>query len=79
MYVLKTNHYKFNEEEKKVLNQAHDIFGKLLDNLIYSADNYYELDSFNLSEDNIELIRDAISALVEASDIVTHSNVMTAD
>lgn len=79
MYVLKTNHYHFNEEEKKILHQAQDIFGKLSDNLVYSADNYYELDNFNLSEDDLELIRNALTALVEASDIVTHDNVMTAD
>ena len=79
MYVLRTNHYHFNEEEKKILRQAYDIFDKLSDNLVYSADNYYELDNFNLSEDDLELIRNAFSALIEASDIVTHDNVMTAD
>lgn len=79
MYVLRTNHYHFNEEEKKILRQAHDIFDKLSDNLVYSADDYYELDTLNLTQCDLELIRNALSALVEASDIVTHDNVMTAD
>lgn len=79
MYVLKTNHYHFDNEERENLRQTHDIFDKLSDNLLYSADDYYELDNFNLSQDDIELIRNALSALVEASDIVTHDNVMTAD
>ena len=79
MYVLRTNHYHFNEEEKKILRQAHDIFDKLSDNLVYSADDYYELDTLNLTQCDLELIRNALSALVEAPDIVTHDNVMTAD
>ena len=79
MYVLRTNHYHFNEEEKKTLSQAQIIFNALSDNLLYSADSYYELDNFNLSEDDLELIRNALTALVEASDVVTHDNVMSAD
>ena len=79
MYVLRTNHYHFNEEEKKILRQAHDIFDKLSDNLVYSADDYYELGDFNLSQDDLELIRNALTALIETSSIVTHDNVMMAD
>lgn len=79
MYVLRTNHYHFNEEEKKILGQAQIIFNALSDNLLYSADSYYELDDFNLSQDDLELIRNALTALVEASDVITHDNVMSAD
>ena len=79
MNVRRTNQYTFTEEEKNILSKAKIIFEALSDNLVYSADNYYELDNFNLSEDDLELIRNALTALVEASDIVTHDNVMTAD
>lgn len=79
MYLLRTNHYTFNNEERETLNKAQTIFSSLSDNLLYSADDYYELDDFNLSQDDIELIRNALFALVNASDIVTHDNVMTAD
>lgn len=79
MYVLKTNHYHFNEEEKSVLSKAKILFEALSDNLLYSADDYYELDDFNLSQDDLELIRNALTALIETSNIVTHDNVMTAD
>ena len=79
MYVLRTNHYKFNEEERKTLSRAKILFEALSDILLYSADDYYELDNFNLSQDDLELIRNALTALTETSDVVTHDNVITAD
>lgn len=79
MYVLKTNHYTFNEEEKKILRQAHGIFDKLLDDLFYSADDYYELDDWILNREDIEIIRNSLFALVEAQEIVTHDHVIVAD
>ena len=79
MYILRTNHYKFNEEEKKTLGKAKILFEALSDILFYSADDYYELDNFNLSQDDLDLIRNALTALTETSSIVTHDNVMTAD
>lgn len=79
MYILRTNHYKFNEEEKKTLSKAKILFEALSDKLLYSADDYYELDNFNLSQDDLDLIHNALTALIETSDVVTHDNIMTAD
>lgn len=79
MYVLRTNHYKFNEEEKKTLSRAKILFEALSDILFYSTDDYYDLDNFNLSQDDLELICNALTALTKTSDIVTHDNVITAD
>lgn len=79
MNVWRTNQYTFTEEEKNTLSKAQTIFDALSDNLLYSADDYYELDILNLSQDDIELIRNALTALIETSSIVTHDHVMTAD
>lgn len=79
MNVWRTNQYTFDAEEKNVLSKAKILFEALSDNLLYSADDYYELDDFNLSQDDLELIRNALAALIETSSIVTHDNVMTAD
>lgn len=79
MNVWRTNQYTFTEEEKSILGKAKILFEALSDNLLYSADDYYELDDFNLSQDDLELIRNALTALVNASSIVTHDHVMTAD
>lgn len=79
MNVWRTNQYTFDAEEKSVLSKAKILFEALSDNLLYSADDYYKLDDFNLSQDDLELIRNALTALIETSSIVTHDNVMTAD
>ena len=79
MNVWRTNQYTFDAEEKSVLNKAKTLFEALSDNLLYSADDYYELDTLNLTQCDLELIRNALTALVNASNIVTHDNVMTAD
>ena len=79
MDVWRTNHYTFNNEEKSTLSKAKALFDTLSDNLLYSADDYYELDDFNLTQDDLELIRNALAALTKTSSIVTHDNVMTAD
>lgn len=75
MNVWRTNHYSFDNEEKGTLRKARTIFDNLHGHLLYSADDYYELDDFNLSQDDIELICNALSALIDASDIVTHNYV----
>ena len=79
MYILRTNHCKFNEEEKKTLSKAKILFEALSDKLLYSADDYYELDNFNLNQDDLDLINNALTALAETSDVVTHDNIMTTD
>ena len=79
MNVWRTNQYTFDDEEKNTLSKAKALFDTLSDNLFYSADNYYKLDDFNLSQDDLEFIRDALTALTKTSSIVTHDNVMTAD
>ena len=79
MNVWRTNQYTFDDEEKNTLSKAKALFDTLSDNLFYSADNYYKLDDFNLSQDDLELIRDVLTALTKTSSIVTHDNVMTAD
>ena len=79
MNVWRTNQYSFSKEEKNTLTKAQTIFDSLSDCLLYSADDYYELDDFNLNQDDLELIRNALTALIETSSIITHDNVMTAD
>ena len=79
MNVWRTNQYSFNDEEKNILSKAKTLFEALSDNLLYSADDYYELDTLNLTQSDLELIRNALTALVNASSIVTHDHVMTAD
>ena len=79
MNVRRTNQYTFDEEEKSVLSKAKTLFEALSDNLLYSADDCYELDILNLTQGDLELIRNALTALIETSSIVTHDNVMTAD
>lgn len=79
MNVWRTNQYTFNDEEKDTLSKAKTLFDTLSDNLLYSADSYYKLNNFELSQDDLELIRNALTALTEASSIVTHDNMMTAD
>lgn len=79
MNVWRTNQYTFDEEEKNILSKAKTLFEALSDNLLYSADDYYKLGDFNLSQDDLELIRNALTALIETSSIVTHDNVMKAD
>lgn len=73
MNVWKINHYSFNNEEKDTLRKARTIFDNLHGHLLYSANDYYKLDNFNLSQDDIKLICNALSALTEASDIITHN------
>ena len=72
MNVWRTNQYSFNDEEKNILSKAKTLFEAL-------SDDYYELDDFNLNQDDLELIRNALTALIETSNIVTHDHVMTAD
>ena len=79
MNVWRTNQYTFDAEEKSILSKAKTLFEALSDNLLYSADDYYELDPLNLTQCALELIRTALTALANASSIVTHDNVMTAD
>ena len=79
MNIWRINQYTFSEEEKNTLSKAQTIFDSLSDNLLYSADDYYELDDFNLNQDDLVLIRNALTALIETSSIVTHDHVMTAD
>ena len=79
MNIRRTNQYTFTEEEKSILSKAKIIFDSLSDNLLYSADDYYELDTLNLTQCDLELIRNALIALVNASSIATHDHVMTAD
>lgn len=67
------------QKKRVYLAKQKFFFEALSDNLLYSADDYYELDDFNLSQDDLELIRNALTALIETSSIVTHDNVMTAD
>lgn len=79
MNVLITNQYTFTEEEKSILSKAKIIFEALSDYLLYSADDCYELDILNLTQSDLELIRNALTALIETSSVVTHDHGMTAD
>ena len=79
MNVWRTNKYTFDDEEKNTLSKAKILFEALSDILFHSADDYYELDNFNLNQDDLDLINNALTALAETSDIVTHDNMITAD
>lgn len=79
MNIKRTNQYTFTEEEKSILSKAKIIFEALSDYLVYSDDDCYELGILNLTQSDIELIRNALTGLIETPSIVTHYNVTMAD
>lgn len=79
MIIKKTNQYTFTEEEKNILNKAKIIFEALSVYLLYSEDDCYELGILNLTQSDIELIRNALTGLIETPSIVTHYNETMAD
>ena len=79
MNIKRTNQYIFTEEEKNILSKAKIIFETLSDYLLYSEDDCYELGILNLTQSDIELIRNALTGLIETPSIVTHYNVTMAD
>ena len=79
MNIKRTNQYTFTEEEKSILSKVKTIFETLSDYLLYSEDDCYELGILNLTQSDIELIRNALTGLIETPSIVTHYNVTMAD
>ena len=79
MNIKRTNQYTFTEEEKSILSKVKTIFETLSDYLIYSDDDCYELGILNLTQGDIELIRNALTGLIETPSIVTHYNETMAD
>lgn len=79
MIIKKTNQYIFTEEEKNILSKAKIIFETLSDYLLYSEDDCYDLGILNLTQSDIELIRNALTGLIETPSLVTHYNVTMAD
>lgn len=79
MNIKRTNQYTFTEEEKNILSKVKTIFETLSDYLLYSEDDCYELGILNLTQSDIELIRNALTGLIETPSIVTHYNVTMAD
>ena len=79
MNIKRTNQYTFTEEEKNILRKVKTIFETLSDYLLYSEDDCYELGILNLTQSDIELIRNALTGLIETPSIVTHYNVTMAD
>ena len=79
MNIKRINQYTFTEEEKNILSKVKIIFDTLSDYLLYSEDDCYELDNLNLTQSDIELIRNALTGLIETPSIVTHYNVTMAD
>ena len=79
MNIKRTNQYTFTEEEKSILSKVKNIFDTLSDYLVYSDDDCYELGILNLTQSDIELIRNALTGLIETPSIVTHYNVTMAD
>lgn len=79
MNIKRTNQYTFTEEEKNILSKVKIIFETLSDYLLYSEDDCYELGILNLTQSDIELIRNALTGLIETPSIVTHYNVTMAD
>ena len=72
MNIKRTNQYTFTEEEKNILSKVKIIFETLSDYLLYSEDDCYELDNLNLTQSDIELIRNAHTCWIETQIIVTH-------
>lgn len=79
MNIKRTNQYTFTEEEKNILSKVEIIFETLSIYLLYSEDDCYELGNLNLTQSDIELIRNALTGLIETPSIVTHYNVTMAD
>ena len=79
MNIKRTNQYTFTEEEKSILSKVKNIFDTLSDYLVYSDDDCYELGILNLTQSDIELIRNALTGLIETPSIVTHYNATMAD
>ena len=79
MNIKRTNQYTFTEEEKNILSKVKIIFETLSDYLLYSEDDCYELGILNLTQSDIELIRNALTGLIETPSIITHYNVTMAD
>ena len=79
MNIKRINQYTFTEEEKNILSKVKIIFETLSDYLLYSEDDCYELGILNLTQSDIELIRNALTGLIETPSIVTHYNVTMAD
>ena len=79
MNIKRTNQYTFTEEEKNILSKVKIIFETLSDYLLYSEDDCYELGILNLTQSDIELIRNALTGLIETPSIVTHYNETMAD
>ena len=79
MNIKRINQYTFTEEEKNILSKVKIIFETLSNYLLYSEDDCYELDNLNLTQSDIELIRNALTGLIETPSIVTHYNVTMAD
>ena len=79
MNIKRTNQYTFTEEEKNILSKVKTIFETLSDYLLYSEDDCYELGILNLTQSDIELIRNALTGLIETPSLVTHYNVTMAD
>ena len=79
MNIKRTSQYTFTEEEKNILSKVKNIFEALSIYLLYSEDDCYELDNLNLTQSDIELIRNALTGLIETPSIVTHYNETMAD
>ena len=79
MNIKRINQYTFTEEEKNILSKVKNIFEALSVYLLYSEDDCYELDNLNLTQSDIELIRNALTGLIETPSIITHYNVTMAD
>lgn len=79
MIIKRTNQYTFTEEEKNILSKVKIIFETLSIYLLYSEDDCYELGILNLTQSDIELIRNALTGLIETPSIVTHYNETMAD
>lgn len=79
MIIKRTNQYTFTEEEKNILSKVKIIFETLSNYLLYSEDDCYELGILNLTQSDIELIRNALTGLIETPSIVTHYKVTMAD
>lgn len=79
MYIQRTNHYTFNEEEKRALHTVGNILDILSNAMTEAKRDYCVADNYNINEEDINQAELLMSMLIDAQSIVFDENVMVAD
>lgn len=78
MYIQRTNHYSFNEEERKALHTMESILDTLSDGITYGRDDHYRADNFHVNKEDIESMSRLVEALIGADFLTIEDNTMVA-